>query len=1009
MPELRERLQARLSGSYTLGRELVGGGMSRVFVAEDASLGRTVVVKVLPPNLAAGLNTQRFKREIMLAAQLQHPHIVPVLAAGVADELPYFVMPFVNGESLRNALSSGKRLSIAETISVLRDVARALAFAHEQGVVHRDIKPDNVLLAGGSAVVTDFGIAKAISSAAVTTPGETLTQVGTSLGTPTYMSPEQAAGDPNADSRSDFYSYGVMAYEMLAGRPPFFDRPSHALIMAHIAEPPEPIERLVPALPPRLTTLVMQCLAKNPADRPQSAKEILVALDDVDLTGSRPSAVPLARSQDGTILVDNPVGLTGSTRSRKKLAFAGGAIALLLVLAGVVGNRYLSDANRSLDRHSVAVVPFRIASADPSHHYLREGMVDLIAAKLSSEELRAIEPRTVLDAWKTAGGTESADLSRDATILLAQRLGAGRALLGDVVGTPNRLTLTLSLLAVPNGDQIARVSVDGPPDSLAGLVDRIAVQLLTQISGEAPARLSTLSGTSLPALRAYLDGQARLRRGEAQNAAKDFERALAEDSTFALAGLGLRMATSWYGDGNLGNRGLQVALREKARLSHRDQALLEAVAGPRYPEPVTHRELYQAREKFLSLDPENAEAWYLLADHIFHYGPAMGMADWQERALAGFRKAMELDSLYLPGYTHAMPLAPSLGDTAFTARATRLRLAADTSTAWRVTHDWYMAVRRGDKAAADSAFATRGAARPVVLSGVIRHTLFDGTGPEYAKRAVEELIAESPTDAIRRGRSRFAHDIMLNLGRPNDALRYVRASLDTGFDSNATIILVRDATVGEGSRTEGEAAARQLAALELREPRDSVGREVQRAAVRAMEVWRLSRGDTSRTRASLQLLRSHTPTVGKTGLLPLQIEIAFIEMLHADVARSPGLRGATERLDSLIQAQDIGSAHPGRGANMSLELARIFERFGEPTRARAALGRLPVWGTDAMPYLGLQLRQLARHAAASGDTTRAMRTYRHYLAMRAIAEPGMKPRIDSVRAELAALERNASR
>src|SRR5688572_21311269 len=666
MPELRERLQARLSGSYTLGRELTGGGMSRVFVAEDASLGRTVVVKVLPPDLAAGLNTQRFKREIMLAAQLQHPHIVPVLAAGVADDLPYFVMPFVAGESLRHTLSSGKGLSTGETISVLRDVARALAFAHEQGVVHRDIKPDNVLLAGGSAVVTDFGIAKAISSAAAATPGETLTQVGTSLGTPTYMSPEQAAGDPNADSRSDFYSYGVMAYEMLAGRPPFSDRPGHALIMAHIAEPPEPIERLVPSLPPRLAALVMQCLAKNPGDRPQSAKEILVALDDVDLTGQRPSAIGVARPQDGTVLIDNPVGFTGATRSRKKFAFAGGAIALLLVLAGVFGRRYLSDGTRNLDQHSVAVVPFRIASADPSHHYLREGMVDLIAAKLSGEDLRALEPRTVLDAWKTAGGTETADLSRDATIVLAERLGAGRALLGDVVGTPNRLTLTLSLISVPKGDQVARVSVDGPPDSLAGLVDRIAVQLLTRISGEAPARLSTLSGTSLPALRAYLDGQARLRRGEAQAAAKDFERALQEDSTFALAGLGLRMATSWYGDGNLGYRGLQVALREKARLSHRDQALLEAVAGPRYPEPPGYRELYEAREKFLSLDPTNAEAWYLLADHIFHYGPGLGMPDWQERALEGFRKAMELDSLYLPGYNHARPLAQSLGATAFT-------------------------------------------------------------------------------------------------------------------------------------------------------------------------------------------------------------------------------------------------------------------------------------------------------------------------------------------------------
>jgi hypothetical protein len=283
--------------------------------------------------------------------------------------------------------------------------------------------------------------------------------------------------------------------------------------------------------------------------------------------------------------------------------------------------------------------------------------------------------------------------------------------------------------------------------------------------------------------------------------------------------------------------------------------------------------------------------------------------------------------------------------------------------------------------------------------------LFDGTGPEYAKRAIEEIIAESPTDAVRRGRLRFGHDIMLNLGRPNDALRLLRASLDTGFDSNVAIILVRDATVGEGSRTEGENAAKLLAPLELREPRDSASREVQRAAIRVLEVWRLSRGDTSRTRASLQRLRSFIPIVEKKVLLPLQTEIAFIEMLHADIAKSPGLRAATERLDSLIALQDIGSIHTGREANMALELARIFERLGDPGRARAALGRMPVWGQDAMPYFGRQIRELARLAAVNGDKPRAIRRYRHYLNMRAIAEPALKPQIDSARSELAALEK----
>ena len=522
--------------------------------------------------------------------------------------------------------------------------------------MHRDIKPDNVLLSGGSAVVTDFGIAKAISSAAVAAPGGTLTQVGTSLGTPAYMSPEQAAGDPNAGAPSDFYSFGVMAYEMLSGKTPFHDRAPHALIMAHIAEPPEPIERLVPSVPSPLAHLVMRCLSKNPADRPQSAREILDDLDDIDVSSSRVRSGPQtlgARTialptdaridtgpntyRDGTVLIDSPFA---KTKARKQRGIIGGALAVVLVVAAIVFGKGLlkPSSASSLDDRALAVLPFRVASADPSHHYLREGMVDLIAAKLSGEDLRALEPRTMLDAWRKAGGTDENDLSRDASLNLARQLKAGRALLGDVVGTPNHIVLSVSLLGVEKGDQIARVSVEGAPDSLASLVNQLALQLMTQTSGEAAARMTTLSSTSLPALRAYLDGQARLRRGDAQTAAKDFDRALKEDSTFALAGLGLRLATGWYGDPQLGNRGIDIAWREKARLSARDQALLVALAGPRYPERSSNLDLYKSREQYLSMAPDNAEAWYLLADQIFHFGSAMGIPDWEERVARGVQE-----------------------------------------------------------------------------------------------------------------------------------------------------------------------------------------------------------------------------------------------------------------------------------------------------------------------------------------------------------------------------------
>src|SRR5688572_30246488 len=251
MTPLLDQVQRTLGSTYTVERELGGGGMSRVFVALDTGLGRRVVVKVLPPELAASVSIDRFRREIMLAAGLQHPHIVGVLSAGEADGLPFFMMPFVEGESLRSRLERG-RLPIPETVRILRDVARALAYAHERGVVHRDIKPDNVLLTSGSAAVADFGVAKALSSARqqTTNPGDgTLTLVGTSLGTPTYMAPEQAAGDPNTDHRADIYAFGCMAYELLAGQPPFHELSPHQLFAAHIAERPVPIANQQPNVP----------------------------------------------------------------------------------------------------------------------------------------------------------------------------------------------------------------------------------------------------------------------------------------------------------------------------------------------------------------------------------------------------------------------------------------------------------------------------------------------------------------------------------------------------------------------------------------------------------------------------------------------------------------------------------------------------------------------------------------------------------------------------------------
>jgi eukaryotic-like serine/threonine-protein kinase len=292
MDELRAGLEQALAGTYAFQRELGGGGMSRTYLALEHSLNRRVVVKVLAPELLAGISFERFHREVLLAAQLQHPHVVPVLSAGEAAGLPWFSMPYVDGDSLRQRLERGP-LSTGEVISILRDVARALAYAHAHGIVHRDIKPDNVLLSGGSATVTDFGIAKAIT-AARTDGGEhatTLTQVGTSIGTPIYMAPEQAAADPNADHRVDLYAFGVMAYELIAGRPPFHGSTPARLLAAHMSETPRDVRSIRPEVPAALAELIMACLAKDPDARPQQARELVRVLETVTTSGNA-DAVP---------------------------------------------------------------------------------------------------------------------------------------------------------------------------------------------------------------------------------------------------------------------------------------------------------------------------------------------------------------------------------------------------------------------------------------------------------------------------------------------------------------------------------------------------------------------------------------------------------------------------------------------------------------------------------------------------------------------------------------------
>jgi eukaryotic-like serine/threonine-protein kinase len=382
MTSISERLVAALGDSYTIERELTGGGMALVFVCEDHALERKVVIKVLPPELAAGVSAERFRREILTVAKLQHPHIVPILKAGDIDGLPYFVMPYVDGESLDITLRHRHTLGVRETVGILKDVARALAFAHERSVVHRDIKPGNILLASGSATVTDFGVSKALSTARRSgEKGNGLTNTGMSMGTILYMAPEQAAGDPDIDGRADIYALGITAYEMLAGAAPFANLNPREMLTARLTLPPQPLSSVRKDVPAGLERLIARCLAIDPNDRIQTAAALVEALEDpetVSASFAPAASIPVSRER------------RGSRAIRRAIVGGLALVGAVAVSAGIYTRTHPNTASAESNATApaftnlgaIAVLPFVSLGSDSSNEYLATGVTNAVAGKL---------------------------------------------------------------------------------------------------------------------------------------------------------------------------------------------------------------------------------------------------------------------------------------------------------------------------------------------------------------------------------------------------------------------------------------------------------------------------------------------------------------------------------------------------------------------------------------------------------------------------------------------------
>ena len=972
--DLRDQLQHTLGTTYTVERELGGGGMSRVFVARDTALKREVVIKVLAPELAGGVSGERFGREIELAAQLQHPNIVPLLSAGETDGLPFYSMPFVAGESLRARINRGGELPIRDAVSILRDVARALAYAHTRGVVHRDIKPDNVLLAHDYAVVTDFGVGKALSAARAVSGGgdrSTLTQLGTALGTPAYMAPEQAAGDPATDHRADIYAFGAMAYETLAGAPPFAARGAQSLFAAHAAERPTPIVERRPLVPPALGALVMRCLEKRPADRPQSADEIVQALDSVATSFSGSSAVGLA--------ADAP-------RGRSRALRWGAAI---VVLVAIAFGGYAVAHRRTGAQHPsssvIAVLPFRVTSADPNVRTLREGMLDLVAAKLTGT-IRTADTRTVLTAWRHAGGSETADIDEKAALSSMRAIGAGRVLQGEILQTGAALQIHGTLIDVSAPDRRVSATVSGAPTAIAALVDTLAAKLLALSAGEGEQNAATLASIPLPALEAYLQGQRAYRRGLYQAAANSFAKALEYDSTFALAGLQLLEASSWTTDAR-GDFGERVARRYANQLSPIQRLIL----GPDGLTGCADR--HESNEKAVQIAPDVPELWYAFADELFHCGWAMGIPDAWPRALAGFQRALALDSAFTPALEHVAMIQARLGDTAAAMKS--LARYADTSDflpfnrLFIITEPNAHAAALRDFATGDLGFVAQVAV--VSLGSAERPSIAES---EYLLRAVAKRAA---TDADRRQLAMATHGVALERGQPRRALAAAEAMGAHPSD------LVLDAIFWDGDTA---AAVRALPAvrhaLDTPLPSDSAEQQEWVTSAFAAGEYDIARLQSASARRAATLLRA-VPASSPWAASRAHRFALLLDAQIATLSKENDAPALVARADSMLRRVDGGLYNQDAG---NLIVSRLWEQLGDTRRAYAAVQRRRS-GPGMNRFGATYLREEARLAAAAGDVNAAIHIYRRYVTVRAEPEPSMLPDLEAAKRELARLEKAA--
>jgi len=928
---VEQQLRAGLGDRYQIERQIGEGGMATVFLARDLKHDRPVAIKAFRPELAATMGADRFFHEIELSARLQHPHIVPLYDSGVAGGIFYFVMPFVEGESLRNRLDRDKQIPFDEAVELTREIASALAYAHGQGLVHRDIKPENILLTGGHAMLADFGIARAVG---IAQQGKRHTGLGFAVGTPGYMSPEQATAS-ELDARTDQYSLAAVFYEMVSGEVPFSGPTVQAALAQSLTGPRPKLTKLVRTVPPDADPVVARALASDPAERYPT---IMAFAEDLVRSGGGGQAV-----------------LTKQRRLLGAVAFFSAAFVISL-LALVFWPREPIALVRK-EAEVIAVAPF--TTSGPGVETLGEGMVDLLSANLNTVGgIRVVEPRLVLAQWRRRGNPADPDAGRS----LARAVNANSVLTGSLVSTGNRVRIAAALHGL-DGTELAKAQVDGASDSVLVLVDRLSADLVRgiwQSNEPVPSlRVSGITTNSMEAMRSFLDGERLYRRSAWDSAQLAFQRAVELDSTFSLAYLRLSSSIGWVG-GYGSSKAVEAsdaARRFADRLPPRERSLVATYSlfsrG--------NRAAGDSARRYVAQYPDDVEGWFVLGEAYYHNRAVDPRPP--EEIRAPFDRVIALDSSLTPAALHPAEMAIAYRDSALLDRYIEVMRRAgseDEARAYRTAADIGWGRRGLDSTAIALIGSRRGAYQAAIHAAelapdgdaervwaLVQHA-FSGSGGSPAEQTLARSVMAAGLGRFEQARaiadslqgisqdlrlSALLHPITLGIAPPgyggDVASRVLAANRVNPFQVHAVIqvALVR----GDLS------LAGRLADSLLARDTVAVAGPVRSLVTAAKGRVLLARGDTL---GGIRLLSSALESA--SGTIPPFLSVAA----RLELATVLAMRPATRELGLLRLRYGFDSDF-GVMSVTQLLLGRALEAAGQREDAVASYSRfLRLWSAD---------------------------------------------------------------